>query len=111
MVMTKSKRGNVGRKISYKRSGRYLLKRYNLTKTEYNKLYQKQNSQCDICGCLCENYFDESALSREIFYVDHCHKTGKVRGLLCSKCNSMIGFCDDNIEILLSGIKYLRKNK
>ena len=39
--------------------------------------------------------------------VDHCHKTGKIRGLLCSTCNLMIGNAYDNPEILRSGANYL----
>jgi hypothetical protein len=41
--------------------------------------------------------------------VDHCHTTGKIRGLLCSKCNPALGAFNDNIEILNSAIKYLKE--
>jgi hypothetical protein len=61
----------------------------------------QQNQGCAICGCKCSTY---SRLS-----VDHCHTTGKVRGLLCQKCNSAIGYMEDNTDRLLSAVNYLRK--
>ncbi len=125
MVMTKSRKGNVGRIFARERLGKnknknikftpnkiksYILRKYNLSKNEYNKLYKNQNGQCAICGTICKNHFDKSTINIRTFNIDHCHKTGKVRGLLCGGCNSMIGHADDNIEILLSAIDYLRKN-
>jgi len=41
--------------------------------------------------------------------MDHCHKTNKIRGLLCGKCNSAIGFFDDDTELLEKAIDYLKK--
>ena len=43
--------------------------------------------------------------------VDHCHKTGKVRSLLCVKCNALLGMADDNLEILQKAIDYLNLHK
>ena len=48
---------------------------------------------------------------RSEIYVDHDHKTGKVRGMLCHACNTVIGHADDNVTILNSAIKYLEENK
>lgn len=77
------------------------LKRYGLTVEEYYKLYTQQNNVCKICKRPC-------ATGRELS-VDHCHKTGKVRGLLCSKCNSALGGFEDNIEVILVAIEYLKE--
>lgn len=52
---------------------------------------------CMICG------------STERLCIDHCHKTSKVRGILCSRCNSGLGMFRDNIEYLAEAIKYLTK--
>jgi hypothetical protein len=42
--------------------------------------------------------------------IDHCHKTGKIRGLLCKNCNQGLGQFKDNIDLLLSAAKYLYEN-
>jgi hypothetical protein len=75
-----------------------LLKRYNLTVENYNKLVVIQNNKCKIC----------QVLPRTYLYVDHCHKTGIIRGLLCQKCNSGIGLLQDSVEILQKAINYLK---
>ena len=71
---------------------------YNLTYEEYKKLLKNQKGRCKICGIL---------LKRP--YVDHSHKTEKIRGLLCSNCNSGLGWMRDNPFILYNAIKYLRE--
>jgi len=64
----------------------YLLKRqYNLTDEDFILLLEKQNNKCYICGK--ENLIDSKRL-----HVDHDHTTGKVRGLLCSRCNGALGW-------------------
>lgn len=42
-------------------------------------------------------------------HVDHCHQTGKIRGLLCQKCNMALGLLNDSVEILETAIRYLKK--
>lgn len=73
---------------------------YGITKTEYDAMYIAQDGKCKACGRIQTN----RPLS-----VDHNHKTKQVRGLLCLKCNSTLGFCNDSEEILLSLISYLRE--
>ena len=74
------------------------LKKYNLTPEEFTYMVMEQGGVCGICGLV------PSAL-----YVDHDHATGKVRGLLCQKCNSGIGFLGDSLEGLEKAIAYLKK--
>jgi hypothetical protein len=67
---------------------------------DYQRMLVKQNNGCAICGVKQE----------ELNYslcVDHDHKTGKIRGLLCHDCNVCIGKAKDNIETLKNAIKYL----
>lgn len=76
-----------------------LLRAYNITLEERNELTQKQGNKCGICT---------REFCKEIGpYVDHCHTTGKVRGILCSKCNLILGQIKDNIQIAKNIIKYL----
>ena len=74
-----------------------LQKKYNLTIEEEREMAENQDHRCLIC------------LSTLPLYVDHCHKTGKVRGLLCRDCNFTLGRVGDSIPILLNSIKYLEK--
>jgi len=61
-----------------------------------------ENYSCMICG------ITESELGRKLD-VDHCHETGKVRGVLCNSCNSVLGHARDNVEILQAAINYLKE--
>jgi len=86
-----------------KRNHRLLIN-YGLNEIEYNKLFVKQNGVCAIC------FEKEKVLIRgkvPPLSVDHDHKTKKVRGLLCSRCNLILGGSNDNIKILENCIKYL----
>ncbi len=61
---------------------KWLKKNYNLTPEDYNQMLEKQEGKCAICGIIFEN---------EKPNIDHCHETGKVRSLLCSPCNIVLG--------------------
>lgn len=60
-------------------------------------------NKCEICN--------KELLEVSEKFIDHCHVTNKVRGVLCSQCNSILGFSKDNILILENAIKYLQKSK
>lgn len=72
------------------------LKQYGLTEEDYQGMLSKQNFSCAIC----EN-------ADEPLRVDHCHTTGKVRGLLCHRCNTGLGLFKDNVRNLETAIRYL----
>lgn len=82
---------------------KYREKKYGITTKEVTKLTELQDNRCAVC----ENIFKNT---RNI-NVDHNHKTGKIREILCIKCNTMLGLADDNIEILEKAIKYLKKHE
>lgn len=73
--------------------------RYKLELGTYDILYESLNGKCQICN----RKFDK-------LYIDHCHITGIVRGLLCNKCNSGLGMLEDNRQYLENAISYLDKN-
>lgn len=92
------------------RKNRDYKKRYGISLNEYQILLGKQNGVCAICR-LKEN-------NQRFLSVDHNHITGQIRGLLCQKCNAVLGMVNDNTDLLLSAKRYLvqhnnktRKNK
>lgn len=71
---------------------------YGISLDEYNTMVKKQNHKCLICN-----------IKAKKLVIDHCHNTGKVRGLLCNACNMALGSFDDSVEKLNRAIKYLEK--
>ena len=81
----------------------YRYSKYGVTKEWYDLEIQKG---CAICG----TYLNESSsIKRERGHIDHCHTTGKVRGVLCDLCNKGLGQFKDNIDNLENAIKYLKE--
>lgn len=79
----------------------HLRNKYGITLDFYDKLLEEQNYVCDICHLTNNNGYK--------LCVDHCHSTGKIRGLLCHTCNTALGKFRDNIDLLEAAIKYLKK--
>ena len=75
---------------------------YGLEIEDYHRMLEQQDHGCAICGTK-----DPGSRCRN-FHVDHCHETGKVRGLLCHKCNRALGLFDDNIQRLENAANYLK---
>ncbi len=84
-----------------KRSNKWLKTRYGIDIEQYKKVLENQNYLCAICGC------SENDTKHKRMSVDHCHSSGKIRGLLCRKCNAMLGLVNDNVDTLLKAIDYL----
>ena len=80
---------------------RHLIRKYGVDLHKYNELLRAQNGRCAICGG------EESDQFKQVFHVDHCHSTGRVRGLLCRGCNHVLGHLKDNPELLLRASNYL----
>ena len=76
------------------------LRSYGLPKGRYKKILALQKGCCAICKI-------NTPAPKKTFCVDHCHKTGKVRGLLCHRCNTMLGHAKDNIKTLENAILFL----
>jgi hypothetical protein len=84
-------------------------RRYGLASVEYNRMADLQAGLCLICKRP-ERSLDKTSGQPRSLYVDHCHTTGKIRGLLCTNCNQGIGSFFDSPEILLAAIRYLEDN-
>ena len=71
---------------------------HGLSPEQYKRLQDDAGGACLICG---------GTNGDGKLYIDHCHETGKVRGLLCARCNSMLGMAQDNVERLRAAADYL----
>jgi hypothetical protein len=80
------------------------LNKYNITETEYVTLYESQNKACAVCE-------KELPLMGKSTHIDHDHETGKIRGILCSNCNTALGLLKDNIDIILSLALYKQNSQ
>jgi hypothetical protein len=74
---------------------------YGITIEEYNALLKHQKRKCAICG---KRHYEKKG---KRLHVDHCHKSKKVRGLLCSSCNNLLRCAKDDIKIMKKAEKYL----
>ncbi len=79
-----------------------LKKKYNISKEDLDTLYTRCGASCSICKLP-----EKENQGGKALHVDHDHKTGKVRGLLCNNCNLGIGYLKDDVKILESAIEYL----
>ena len=82
---------------------RHYLKKYGITDVQYEMMYRRQGGCCDICK--------QPYLGGKRLCVDHNHETGRVRGLLCSSCNLIVGHSKEDFRILESAKDYLDKWK
>lgn len=78
---------------------------YRLREPDFRDLMDSQEGCCAIC----EDSLVKPAHSNNNCHVDHCHSRGNVRGLLCGKCNAMIGYAQDNSTTLIKAASYLRR--
>jgi formate dehydrogenase maturation protein FdhE len=79
----------------------HLRMKYGLEITEYKRMFRQQKGRCAICH--------KPQKSRWLA-VDHDHKTGKVRSLLCTRCNTILGQSGDSLKLLRAVIQYLRNH-
>ena len=81
----------------------YLKSKFGLTEDQVASMARSQGDHCAIC----ENSFDDRVRKA---CIDHCHKTGRVRALLCKRCNSGIGFFNDTPKLVKAAMIYLKRN-
>lgn len=93
---------------------RSIKKRYGISKNQFERMLRKQNDRCAICGQKFVDLFHPHNKESFTYHasaprVDHSHKTGEIRGLLCDRCNLLIGEAHENTLVLANAIKYLKK--
>lgn len=81
------------------------LRTYGLNEETYGDLFNSQGRSCAICEVR------SAGKNRRVFSIDHDHKTGKVRGLLCERCNKSIGAFNDDPKLLIEAAKYLMRSE
>lgn len=80
-----------------------LRRRFGMTEADYEEMAAAQDGKCAICGTT------EPGCGMGSLPVDHCHATGRVRGLLCSACNTVLGLARDDPDRLRAAIEYLAR--
>lgn len=103
-AIRRADRDRYAKKSHEERRNSALISKFGITLGEYDEMYRKQAGLCGICRQ------PESALIRGIVValaVDHCHATGKIRGLLCSNCNNGLGRFSDNPTSLRSAAEWV----
>lgn len=97
----KDRKKELSQKYRHIKKDKDLQATYGIDLATYHKMLAEQNHQCKICSA------HQDTLKRAMC-VDHDHKTGKVRGLLCDTCNRSLGLLKDNIDTLMKAVKYLK---
>jgi hypothetical protein len=92
-----------------KRLEQHLKYKYGVTHEAFMQRWQQQNGCCEICNSNLPDLMSYEK-RRRAYAIDHNHETGEFRGILCVKCNSLLGMANDSEVILQSAITYLRKN-
>lgn len=91
----RKKRVESGKAFEY-----HIMTKYKLSIADYNRMKDQQNNSCKIC-------FVEF-VDRRSTHIDHCHKTGAVRGLLCPRCNMLVGCIETGANLVSRAEKYIR---
>lgn len=86
--------------IKQRKRDQHVFRAYGLTPEQLQEMFDKATG-CAVCG-------GPPNGPGKKFHIDHCHNSGRVRGLLCAKCNTLIGLADDNPETLEKAAAYLR---
>jgi hypothetical protein len=92
-----------------KRRATLLRRKHGITLTAYRRLLQQQNGCCAICKR--KEWVKVRWNVVASLAVDHCHKRGHIRGLLCRQCNTILGLAHDDVALLKAAIQYLRERR
>lgn len=93
------------RKTSGRQREAYLQRKYGISAADYDRLLAEQGGGCALCGVKPEDL--QTGRFRTYLHVDHCHETGRVRGLLCPDHNLLLGRFGDSAEMFRRVLSYL----
>lgn len=82
---------------------------YKITPEQYEEMFKNQHGNCGSCDLKETRKHHLTGVILRLA-VDHCHKTDKIRGLLCSKCNTNLGHFGDDLNGIMNLVKYLEKS-
>lgn len=82
----------------------FLRRRYGVSQVDYDRMLADQNGRCAVCGTA--EYIGPGKKP----HIDHDHKTGKIRGLVCVRCNVLLGMAQDQPARFYNAIEYLKKH-
>lgn len=85
-----------------------LKKRFGITLDEYEILLERQQNVCKLCQQP-ERAIDRFSGMPRNLAVDHCHTTGKIRGLLCTHCNTALGLFQEDPELMIKAAEYVKE--
>ncbi len=88
---------------SRKNRAKNLWNKYKISIEDYETILKKQDSKCAICGATKKR----KNLKSFFLCVDHDHRSGKIRGILCNKCNTALAFFNDSVDNLQTAASYL----
>ncbi len=97
-----------GKNYEYQRRAR-LKRQYGITVEDYDRMRAAQNGACAVCGTTTPVGRVSEWTQDYWLHVDHDHKTGTVRGLLCNECNTGLGKFQDDPELLVAAVSYLER--
>ncbi len=100
---------NPEKNYHYGRKAR-LRRNYGITLSDYDAMAKAQKGKCAICRKI-ETARKMKQECHDILSVDHCHETGKVRALLCRRCNAILGLANDDIALLKKAARYISRHK
>lgn len=104
IILQKNRNYSKSAEQKLKRRKRDLTKTYGITFDDYKRIWFEQNGCCGICRRF------QKEIKRPLF-VDHCHETGKLRGLLCHNCNAALGLLKEDVTVMQNLINYTLKHR
>lgn len=96
------RQSEVGKSVEKAYNKRYKIEKYGISLEEHTNILITQNYKCTICGIKLTNETQSG------MHIDHCHKTNKVRGILCGLCNVGLGAFRDSPTFLIAAANYLK---